>query len=129
MALVSLEAQEALRADLEATTRRFPANRPADWRGAGARGGRKLSPPSAIVAGEPSSVPPQVQSIAPPPEQSQGLTGESEVAGTYWDAITRLGGQRLASDVQGKLVRFVKDLTVEEIELIAKKDNAMATSL
>jgi hypothetical protein len=127
MALVSLEAQEALRADLEATSRRFPATRPADWRGAGARGGRKLSPQSAPVTGGPRSVPPRVQSVASPPNQSQGLTGGSEGAGTYWDGLTRLGGQRLASDVQGKLVRFLKDLTVEEIELIAKKDSAMAT--
>jgi hypothetical protein len=127
MVLVSVEAQEELRAELHAAYQRLPVVRSRHWRGVGARSGARLSPqpPTPPEPDHGARGPPPLR---PPASQVHHGDDSSEAVddGTYWEALTRLGGQRLASEVQAQLVRYLKDLTVDEIETICMGDGDMA---
>jgi hypothetical protein len=128
MVLVPVEAQEELRAEIHSAYQRFPVVRSRHWRGVGARGGARLSlqPPTLP---EPNR---DERGHVPQRPLASGVhhgenSSDAIDSGTYWEALAKLGGQQVASDVQAQLVRYLKDLTVDEIEIICKRDRDMAS--
>jgi hypothetical protein len=102
--------------ELEAAMASFPAERSLDWRGPDARGGARLSPAAA------SAVPPQLERsrTLPPPEAGPPAAGDEPAeSGQYWGEVAQIAGPQAAACVQRWLMRFVEDLSMDEIELLA----------
>jgi hypothetical protein len=109
MAGVSATDEDALRHDIDLALTSYPVLRRSDWQGPAARGGL----PVALVAPRCTTPALNLSSIAAP------ITTSSLGEASYWQQLSSMASPQIAADVQRWLVRFVKDMSFRDINLMA----------